>query len=141
MTSALSEIHGRTAPPPPTPPGAFDDPDLLDTLAALSPAALDHLPFGVIGLRSSGEVVAYNTYEQRYAGLEAAEVLGRNFFIEIAPCTNNAMVRGRFSSAWRAGIALDEQLLYTFAFRMRPRKVMLRLLARGARGWLLVQTL
>ena len=118
---------------------SFDADDLPDALDGAPPAALDDLPFGVIGLDAGGRVVAYNAFEQRLAGLDPADVLGRDFFVDVAPCTNNFMVRERFFEAWEADAALDERLRYTFTYRMKPTRVVLRLLVRGERGWVVVQ--
>jgi hypothetical protein len=53
-------------------------------------------------------------------------VTGRNFFVDIGPCTNNYLVARRYAD----GGELDEQLDYVFTFRMAPIPVRLRLLAR-----------
>lgn len=124
----------RSAAPP-----AFGATDLIDHLTSASPASLDDLPFGVVAMARGGEVTAYNAFEQRLSGLQASRILGRDFFTEIAPCTNNYMVRERFVDAWETGADLDVEIPYTFSFRMRPTRVVLRLLVRGARGFLVVK--
>ncbi|MBK6689785.1 MAG: phosphonate transporter [Deltaproteobacteria bacterium] len=86
-------------------------------------AELDQLDFGVIRMSPEARVVGYNHYESRAAGLGKDRVLGRHFFTEVAPCTNNYLVSGRFDDA-----ALDETLPYVFTLRMRPTPVKLRLL-------------
>jgi photoactive yellow protein len=47
-----------------------------------------------------------------------------NFFTDVAPCTNNYLVAGRFDEPG----ALDERLDYVFTFRMKPTPVRLRLM-------------
>lgn len=138
VESRAMMLATSNAPTPPRALAAFDAPDLAAALAAASPEGLDALPFGVVALEPGGRVAAYNAAEQRLAGLRAGDVIGRDFFTEVAPCTNNFMVRERFVEAWAAGADLDERVPYTFSFRMRPTRVTLRLLVRGARGWLVV---
>lgn len=115
---------------------AFDAPDALDALAQLDDAALDACPFGVIGLDPAGTVVAYNAYEAQRAGMSRDRVVGRHFFTEVAPCTNNYMVATRYEEE----PALDAVIPYVFTLRMRPTPVALRLLKRpgAARMYLLV---
>jgi photoactive yellow protein len=117
----------------------FDAPTLPVTLASATQTRLDELPFGVLALAAGGKVASYNAFAQRLWGL-GREVVGRDFFAEVAPCTNNLMIRERFVAAWRGGPALDEELRFTFSYPMRYTRVALRLLTRGARGWLAVKT-
>lgn len=47
---------------------------------------LDLLPFGAILVDQNGIVHFFNESEERETGRERTDVLGRNFFTEIAPC-------------------------------------------------------
>ena len=113
----------------------FDTAD-ASTLLELDQTELDALPFGVIQMDRSGTVLHYNSTESRYSGLSRERVLGRHFFRDVAPCSNNQRVAGRYALA-----ALDETIEYTFALRMKPVPVTLRMLkpAQGAQMYLLVQ--
>lgn len=115
----------------------FSDPDIADSLEASDPAQLDSLDFGVVRMTLDGVVVGYNAFESRIAGLAPARVLGKHFFSEVAPCTNNYLVASRFEEC----AALDERLPYVFTLRMRPRNVELRLLkaSSAAHQYLLVR--
>ncbi len=119
-------------------PPAFDAPDLFEALHPLDAGQLDACPFGVIAMDAAGTVVAYNAYEARRAGLAAERVMGRHFFSEVAPCTNNYLVATRFEEE----PALDATIPYVFTLRMRPTPVELRLLKQpgAARMYLLVRT-
>lgn len=97
-------------------------------LDAMSVAELDALPFGLIGLDEAGLVESYNAPEARYAGMQAAAVMGRHFFTAVAPCMNNALVAGRIEGA----PALDATLDYVLTFRMRPTRVRVRLIKTPA---------
>ena len=57
-------------------------------------------------------------------------MIGRNFFVEIGPCTNNYLIAQRYQDSASEGVSLDEQLDYVFTYRMAPTPVRLRLLAR-----------
>lgn len=102
---------------------AFDDPDLLTVLGALSDSERDAIPFGVIGMTHDGVVTTYNKMESQMAGISRERVVGLNFFSDVAPCTNNYLVAGRFDEP-----ELDVRLDYVFTFRMKPSPVTLRLL-------------
>lgn len=119
------------APPP------FADERLLDLLEAASPERIDELDFGLIAMDRGGEVLGYNAFESQRAGIARERVIGRNFFVDIGPCTNNYMVAERFHS----GDDLDEEMDYVFTLRMAPTPVTLRLLARkgSARQYLAVR--
>ncbi len=105
----------------------FANPGLLDILSSASAAELDGLPFGVVALALNGTVEAYNAFEAKLAGLTPGRVIGRNFFANVAPCTNNFMVAGRFETE----PDLDAVIDYVFTLRMTPKKVRLRLLKRA----------
>ncbi|HEY0718019.1 MAG TPA: PAS domain-containing protein [Streptosporangiaceae bacterium] len=104
----------------------FGDPGLLDALESVAPDGFDDLGFGLIVMDRDGRVTGYNRAESELAGLPVQEVTGRNFFVEIGPCTNNHLIAQRYRDAE----ALDEQLDYVFTYRMAPTPVRLRLLAR-----------
>ena len=101
----------------------FTDPAIASHLESCDDAALDSLEFGVIAMDRTGRVTRYNAPESRLAGLSASRVVGKHFFTEVAPCTNNYLVASRFEDC----PVLDETLPYVFTLRMRPRKVELRL--------------
>ena len=102
----------------------FDSPDLLTRLEAASEPILDAAPFGIIRMESGGRVVAYNTFESQLAGLSKDRVVGRDFFADVAPCTNNYLIAERYRSEAEMDVYLD----YVFTLRMKPTPVKLRLL-------------
>lgn len=57
---------------------------------------LDAQPFGVIRLDRDGVVLSYNLYEERQARRKRRDVVAKNFFIDIAPCTRVKEFYGRF---------------------------------------------
>jgi photoactive yellow protein len=76
-----------------------------------------------------GTVLRYNSTESRASGLPPARVIGRHFFRDVAPCTDNRLVAERYALD-----ALDETLKYTFSLRMQPVPVTLRMLKPAERG-------
>lgn len=102
----------------------FEEASIQALLGA--PDQLDTLNFGIIGFNDASKVVIYNTFEATSAALRQARVLGKNLFLEIAPCMNNAMVAQRFENEPE----LDVIISYVLALRMRPIPVRLRLLKK-----------
>jgi len=108
----------------------FSEPGLIDKLELLGDAELDALDFGVIKMDLDGCIVSYNRCESAAAGLSRERVLTRNFFAQIGPCTDNALVAGRF----RGAVELDAEFDYVFTLRMRHTPVRLRLLKSASAG-------
>lgn len=97
-------------------------PSLALGIDSMTENELDELPYGAIQLSVDGIVLKFNAYESKLANLNKEAVVGRNFFKEVAPCTDVKEFYGRF----RAGVAqknLHEIFRYHFAFRQNPRDV------------------
>jgi photoactive yellow protein len=79
---------------------------------------LDALPFGAVVTDAAGTIVAYNDYEQRLAQRERAQVLGRNFFRDVAPCTAVKAFEGRFREFFysKDKERVSESFAYFFPF-------------------------
>ena len=119
----------------------FQDADMWAPLAACSPAELDRLEFGVIGFDTDTVVRIYSQTESQLSGLAPERVLGQRMFTVVAPCMNNFMVAQRFEDAAAQAEALDATIDYVLTLRMRPIKVLLRLLAQPGQAmrYVLVQ--
>jgi photoactive yellow protein len=90
-------------------------------LAAMSPDEFDGLAFGVIQLDRDGVIKAYNRWEATLARRSASTVLGRNFFLEVAPCTNVAGFRGhldRIAAAGKGAYVFDFEFLFPWGKRL-----------------------
>lgn len=112
----------------------------LIAIAAMNEQMLDELPFGAIRLDREGFILGYNRFESRLSGLEPTRVIGRNFFTQVAPCTNVKEFAGRF----REGVARGElhvEFPYVFTFNP-PRQVLVTLYFHKPTGnsWVLVKT-
>ena len=79
----------------------FGDPHLPARLEALSPGALDALPFGVVLLDGKDRVVLTNSVERSRTGM-ANDVIGRDFFQDVASFYADTPVPG-FVRAVRNG--------------------------------------
>ena len=131
--AAASESHGPTSLP------RFKDDNLAEHLRTASKETLNATDFGVIKVDDDGSILFYNEAEAELSGLSPDEVVGRNFFTQVAPCTNNRLFRGRFEDGVAAG-SMDETFSYTYTYKMKPTLVNVRL-CRDADGtnWILVQ--
>ncbi len=113
---------------------------VLAKVNSVSEAELDSLPYGVIQLDAIGTVLHYNAFEAGLSGLTKQKVVGKNFFKEIAPCTDLQQFHGRFQE----GVAASElhcTFRFHFAFKERPCDVTVTLFYndRDKTVWVLVQ--
>lgn len=91
---------------------------MIDNLSNLSAAEIDSLPFGYIALAPDGTIRKYNRYEADLARKDPQEVLGKNFFREVAPCTQVREFEGRFQE-FVAGETDGPTLFFDFEFTFR----------------------
>jgi len=96
--------------------------EVIADVDSLSGSQLDALPFGAIQLDRSGTILQFNEYEANLSNRRAPDTIGRNFFLEVAPCTNVREFHGRFREGVERG-ELHVTFDYTFAFKPRPRDV------------------
>ncbi|MBV6654523.1 MAG: PAS domain-containing protein [Mameliella sp.] len=101
----------------------FEATDLHSWLDQQERSSLDQLPFGVVKMETDGTITAYNKEESSYTGVNPEQAVGKHFFTEIAPCTNNFMVAGKYEQGY-----VDETIDYIFTYVLKPTPVKLRLL-------------
>jgi len=101
---------------------SFVTAEIGSNLANLSRDAADAADFGIVKVDDEGKIELYKKYEAELAGVTPAAAEGRNFFTEIAPCTNNKLFHGRFQSGVAAD-ELDSEFNYTFTYKLRPTNV------------------
>src|SRR5581483_2639197 len=85
-------------------------------------ADLDELPFGAIQLDRNGVILQFNNYESKLSGIAQSRAIGKQFFTDIAPCTNVKEFYGRFQEGVK-NKKLHEKFRYHFAFKQNPRDV------------------
>jgi len=113
--------------------------DTVARVQALSSKELDALPFGVIQIDAAGIILSYNIAEAKISGREPEQVIGKNFFTEVAPCTNVQEFSGRFREGF-AQRELNHVFPFLFDFQMQPARVWVRLHYSKATetGWVFV---
>lgn len=89
--------------------------------------------FGIVKMDHDGNVTDYNSSQERFTGMSKASVMGKHFFSQVAPCTNNFMVAQKYDNQ----SSLDEKVPYTFTLKMTPTPVTLRLLKDSSAQYLL----
>ena len=112
---------------------------VIDSLAQLTRTQADAQAFGVVQVTDEGVVKLYNRWESELAGVAVSAAEGRNFFSQVAPCTNNRLVFGKFKDGVQKG-QLDAEFNYTFTYKMKPTNVALRLFRHAPSGtnWVFV---
>ena len=100
----------------------FGQEDIDNALQKMSDEDLDGLAFGAIKLDGKGTILQYNAAEGAITGRDPGEVVGKNFFTEVAPCTNQPDFQGRFQKGVDSG-ELNDLFEYTFDYKMAPTKV------------------
>ncbi|GAB6195112.1 photoactive yellow protein [Lysobacter xanthus] len=119
----------------------FEQDDIANVLSALTDDQIDSLAFGMITLDRNGTVLQYNAAEGAITGRDPKATLGKNFFKDVAPCTNTPEFFGRFRNGVDAG-DLNVMFEYTFDYNMAPTRV--RVHMKNAPGsadkfWVLVK--
>ena len=112
--------------------------DRAAELSAMTLDELDALPYGAIKLDREGRVLGYNAAEAELTGREPARVVGRNFFTEVAPCTQVREFHGRFAELVEHG-AVNREFDFTFTLSP-PVEVRITMLYEQREGavWVLV---
>ena len=120
----------------------YKDVEVSTMLESLSPTELDDLPYGVIKLNQSGTILQYNAAEAFITGRDAAHVIGKNFFTEVAPCTNTPEFYGKFVEGFEKKF-LNTVFNYLFDYNMTPVSVKVHMvLAKWAQEyemWVMVK--
>ena len=116
-------------------------PTNANALSAMTPEQLDALPFGAIRLARDATILSYNAGESEISGRQPGDVIGRNFFTEVAPCTDVRAFHGTFIDLIEHR-AINRQFEFVFPFE-RPVRVRITMLyeEREETVWVLVDRL
>ena len=106
---------------------SFVTADIIGKLGNLTREEADRAEHGLVKVDPTGKILLYNHYESQLAGVAPSAAEGRNFFRDIAPCTNNRLFMGRFLQGVEKG-EIDASFNYTFTYKMKPTNVLIRLL-------------
>lgn len=101
---------------------AFGKDDIENSLSNMNDKQINELAFGAVQVDASGKILAYNEAEAGITGRKSSEVIGKNFFKEVAPCTATPKFKGVFDAGVKAG-NLNAMFEYVFDYKMTPTKV------------------
>lgn len=120
----------------------FGKDDIDNVLAKLSAREIDQLAFGAIQLDGKGTILKYNATESSITGRDGKDVIGKNFFRDVAPCTNSPQFKGVFDAGVRAD-NLNTMFEYVFDYKMAPTKVKIHMKKAISDGtfWIFVKRL
>jgi photoactive yellow protein len=106
----------------------------------MSQSQLDALGFGVIQVDDSGTVKSYNKYESELGNTPIAEAIGKNFFTQVAPCTNNRLIFGKFKDGVAAN-NMDLEVSFVFTYKIKPVSVNIQMFrdTLAKTNWILVK--
>ncbi|MEL6180096.1 MAG: PAS domain-containing protein [Myxococcota bacterium] len=129
-----SDRFGRPLQPhelPPTPVGGDEPTPMvgldLGLINRVSEEELHGLPYGLIVLNASGDILFYNETESNLAGFERERVTGKNFFREVAPCTRVKEFEGRFNDFVDGRLGRVEVFDFAFHFAHGTQRVVIAL--------------
>jgi photoactive yellow protein len=119
---------------------AFGKADVENVLAKMDDAQLNKLAFGAVEIDASGRILKYNAVEGAITGRDPKTVVGKNFFTEVAPCTNRPEFKGVFDAGVR-GNNLNTVFEYVFDHQMKPTKVKIHMkrAISGGSYWIFVK--
>ena len=112
----------------------------IENIDRMGEHELDSLPFGAIRLDQEGTILSFNHHEAKLTGRDPGKVVGKNFFREVAPCTNVQEFAGRYREGVAKG-SLHVIFPYRFDFKMDPRDVTVTLFYsdQTRSGWVFVR--
>ncbi|RTE86606.1 MULTISPECIES: photoactive yellow protein [Gammaproteobacteria] len=100
----------------------FGSDDVENKLSSMSKDQFDDVAFGAIQLDAQGNILKYNAAEGDITGRNPEEVVGKNFFTQVAPCTNSPEFKGKFDEGVKND-DLNTMFEYTFDYEMKPTQV------------------
>jgi photoactive yellow protein len=113
----------------------------LNTIVERIPEKIrDDLPFGLVKLDLNGTILEYNMAEAELTGFRPEEVIGRNFFLDVATCTQTPEFYGKFREGVDKGL-VNVQFDYMFDTNMVPTTVRVRMAQLGNFVWMTVRRL
>ena len=120
----------------------FGKDDIDNVLSKLTAKEVDQLAFGAVQLDAKGNILQYNAAEASITGRDAKDVMGKNFFRDVAPCTGTPAFKGLFDKGVREG-NLNTMFEYVFDYRMTPTKVKIHMkkAIAGDSYWIFVKRL
>jgi photoactive yellow protein len=97
-----------------------------DVMSRMDRSEIANLPYGGVELDRNGTILFYNQAEAEICNRDSRGMAGKNFFREVAPCTNRPEFRGRFDEIV-AGTKSMAMFDYTFDYNMKPTRVSIQM--------------
>ena len=118
----------------------FGKNNVENVLARMNDTQLNNLAFGAVELDATGKILKYNAVEGAITGRDPKAVVGKNFFTDVAPCTNRPEFKGVFDAGVRAD-NLNTLVEYVFDHQMKPTKVKIHMkrAISGGSYWIFVK--
>lgn len=118
----------------------FERDDLQNALANISDEEVNELMYGAVELDPEGTILRYNLAESELTGRRPEDVIGLNFFNDVAPCTRSDAFSGRFFEGVKTG-QFNAAFEYVFDHQMEPTKVKIIMIKAVASNtyWLLIK--
>jgi photoactive yellow protein len=91
-------------------------------------ATLDLLPYGIIVVDEAGRILYYNAREEQIARRRRDDVMGKNFFTKVAPCTQVQEFYGKFKETMQS-VGLVASFHFNFPSPEKPREVEITLMS------------
>jgi photoactive yellow protein len=104
----------------------YETVDIGGMVNRIPEAAVDKLPFGLVKLDLDGKILQYNMAESSISGIAPADVIGKNFFLDVALCTQRPEFFGAFKEGVDKGF-LNTIFDFTFDYNMEPTRVRVHL--------------
>ncbi|MEM7621051.1 MAG: photoactive yellow protein [Pseudomonadota bacterium] len=112
----------------------------VDNILQKEPQRAENLAFGAVLLDRTGKIIKYNQAEGLISGRSVDDVIGKNFFNDIAPCAKGKKFHGLFLQFSQTG-SVNTMLDYEFDYKMSPVKVRIHMKSApsGDQCWLFVK--
>lgn len=107
-----------------------------NSITSLPSTEFDDLPYGIIELDDSGIIHTFNDTEAHNSGRHAEDVIGLNFFRDVAPCAQVKEYEGRFKEL----VVSDKpsaELNFVYPFPSGAARVHI-LMLRTHNNWVLI---
>ena len=101
----------------------FNDKDIQQLLTNVDQKKIDAMAFGAVELDATGKILSYNMAEGQIVGRKPTDVIGKNFFDEVAPCTKSPEFYGLFTDIVRTNRDTFDKFQFVFDYKMQPTKV------------------
>lgn len=111
-----------------------------DNILQREPHRAETLPFGAVLLDRNGVIQKYNQSEGLMMGRDPGQVIGKNFFDDIAPCAKGKRFHGEFLKFHQSG-QVNTLFDYEFEYKSSPIKVRIHIksAADGQSCWLFIK--